>query len=525
MSFVVPNLTIITVVLSGAALLLVLFIARFLRKQSKDRMAFAPLPDEKLAFVFQDHELIDATPDARQMLRGGISVLEPWERLMAILHNDFPDFASTIDALPTSGKLTFHNSQSNIVLQAEWKRGVTRIALIEPEAPITHEATKGFSALSDELSILHRVVDDAPLVVWREDPSGAVRWANGAYLKLTAKMSTVPNTEQKWPLSSIFSHHLSITDTDRLEAERLSLDLSDGSGVSWFDCIAQPFKGDTLFFALPADQLVKAETSLREFVQTLTKTFAELPTGLAIFDKNRQLALFNPALTDLTTLEPLFLATRPTLYAFLDHLREKQRMPEPKNYKAWRSGISELEDAAISGTYLEHWSLPTGQTYRVTGRPHPDGALAFLFEDISAEISLTRRFRSELDLGQAVIDSLPEAIAVFSHSGVLILSNETYEKMWEQESSTILGDISIIDSTRLWQQKCLPTPTWDLAQDFITGRMPRTAWTGEVHMKDGRQMNCRFAPVSGNATLIAFSMQTQELEINAPRLRNVGSVS
>ena len=44
---------------------------------------------------------------------------------------------------------------------------------------------------------------------------------------------------------------------------------------------------------------MQAETALRGFMQTLAKTFAHLPTGLAIFDQHRQLALFNPALAPL----------------------------------------------------------------------------------------------------------------------------------------------------------------------------------------------------------------------------------
>jgi len=51
----------------------------------------------------------------------------------------------------------------------------------------------------------------------------------------------------------------------------------------------------------------------RNFVQTLTKTFAQLSIGLAIFNRERQLVLFNPALIDLTALPADFLTGRPHL--------------------------------------------------------------------------------------------------------------------------------------------------------------------------------------------------------------------
>lgn len=64
-------------------------------------------------------------------------------------------------------------------------------------------------------------------------------------------------------------------------------------------------------------------------------------------------------------------------------------LPEPEDYKAWRVEFAVLEKAAASGQYEETQALLNGQTYRVTGRPHPDGTVAFLMEDICAEMSLT----------------------------------------------------------------------------------------------------------------------------------------
>jgi PAS domain-containing protein len=287
---------------------------------------------------------------------------------------------------------------------------------------------------------------------------------------------------------------------------RLPLTLPGSETPLWFDCAtAAAEDGGVMVFAIPTDRLVRAEGSLREFVQTLTKTFAHLTTGLAVFDRERRLALFNPALTDLSALEPQFLSGRPTLYDFLDRLRERQRMPEPKDYKSWRRRIGEMEAAAATGTHIETWSLPSGQTYRVTGRPHPEGAVAFLFEDISAEISATRRYRSELELSQSVLDSLEEAIVVFSAAGSLILSNRAYDLLWACETATTLGEIGVIDATRIWQDQCEPTPAWGELRDHVQTRQDRAEWTARIRRRDGRSLACRVTPIAGNATLVGFA--------------------
>ena len=124
--------------------------------------------------------------------------------------------------------------------------------------------------------------------------------------------------------------------------------------------------------------------------------------------------MFNPVLLDLTGMPAEALAIRPSIRTFLDGLRERGKLPEHRDYRSWREQVADLEAKAESGTYAETWTLTSGQTLRVTGRPHPDGAIAFLFEDISAEVTLTRRYRAEIETGRAVLDALPEAIAVFS---------------------------------------------------------------------------------------------------------------
>ena len=57
------------------------------------------------------------------------------------------------------------------------------------------------------------------------------------------------------------------------------------------------------------------------------------------------------------------------------------------------------------------------------GRPHPDGAIAFLIEDISAEVALTRNYRAELEMGQALLDVVEDGFAVFSSSGIMMFCN------------------------------------------------------------------------------------------------------
>jgi len=197
------------------------------------------------------------------------------------------------------------------------------------------------------------------------------------------------------------------------------------------------------------------------------------------------------------------------LLSFFDRLRESRIMPEPKNYTSWRDHIAEVFSAASDGRFHETWALPSGLTFHVSGRPHPDGAVAFLIEDVSAEVSLTRRFRTQLELGQSVIDEQTDALAVFSDLGVLTLSNAAFVDMWGIDSDNSLSELTIVDTSRLWQQKCQPTPVWSDLRDFVASFGEREKWAANVALTDGTEIECHFSPLPSGATLAAFRKTPQ----------------
>ena len=326
-------------------------------------------------------------------------------------------------------------------------------------------------------------------------------WVNQAYLDTAREV--FGRNHATWPLPVVFPTLGALAVPKASESRRLAVQGDGNDDQAWFDCHITTVGEDILCTAIPADEAVQAENRRREFTQTLTKTFAELAIGLAIFDRSRRLFLFNPALMDLTSLPSDFLTGRPSLIGFLDRLRENRVMPEPRDYRSWRASIAELEAAAADGTYSETWSLPDGQTYHVTGRPHPDGAVALLFEDISAEMALTRHFRTELELSQAVLDTLDDAVAVFSPAGEVVTANEAYRSLWQlDEDVSEMGGLT--NATRRWHDMTTPTPIWGDFRDFAQQGTEREEWTANVSLRDGRKLHCRFSPHKGGATMAIF---------------------
>ncbi len=455
-------------------------------------------------FLFDGDVLIDSTPEARALLASGAMRGGPWARLMAFLAVRFADVEAELQRLPDTGTVTLTSLPERgraMLLQAELRGGVTKITLTHPNAGqiLTGADPLALRALRDELGTLRDTVAQAPILIWRETEAGEVVWANNGYLLLAGRLLR-PGQDWGWPLPRIFDRSLA---TQVATGQRQSL-THDGQPPLWFDLFSQTDGALSLVFAVPADAAVTAETALRDFMQTLTKTFAQVPIGLAIFDRQRKLQLFNPALLDLTGLPADFLSMRPSFLAVLDALRDRNMLPEPKDYRGWRRQIVDMEKAAASGLYEETWNLPDGQTFRVVGRPHPNGALALMIEDISTAMLRTRRYRADLELGQSVIDELDEAVAVFTQSGQLVMSNTAYSALWGHDPAAGLADCTVGSLSAHWRAHSAPSAVWTAVEDYVATIGDRESWRAEARLLDGRLVQCRFSPLSAGATLATF---------------------
>ncbi len=469
---------------------------------------------EGLDFLFDGEDLVEASDDGRAILGRGPAEGSDLARLTGILRTRFADLGRDPPAEGTQQKRRLlAQDDSDSWLEVEQWGSHTRLRLGgSGAASVDAQSRLVIDALEAELATLRAIGEDSPQLIWRTDPGGQIAWANRAYLDLADQIGEAGTPS--WPPATLFGAAAGV-DHDALPSlRRFSVTPADKS-LRWFDVTTVARGGGLVHFATAADAVVRAEQARRDFVQTLSKTFADLAIGLAIFDRQRRLALFNPALHDLTALPPDFLSARPLLHSFLDRMREARMLPEPKNYRDWRSEIAALEQAATDGTYCQNWDLPNGLTYRVTGRPHPDGAIAFLIEDISAEIALARTFRAELETSQAVLDSLDDAVAVFSGSGTLILSNRAYEQLWGADDDAALADKTVRDQARIWRARCAPTPFWTEAQAMIGNSADRGRREGRAQLLDGRSVQCRVSPLAGAAIMIGFRILSGQAAGNA----------
>ncbi|MBM1220747.1 PAS-domain containing protein [Ponticoccus sp. SC2-23] len=498
----------LALVSASAAVVIGLIILR--QTGSASRMQTTQSRDESPpTFLFDGADLVDATPSGHRILRSaGISAGD-LPRLLDHLAGRFPGLSEISAAAPDAGQYLSDRPSDDARLDIERWGNMTRLAILSETDDRLSLHPGAVEAMEREIETLREISEAAPLLIWQEDSRGAITWANKAYVQLADQLNPAhPGQATVWPPAQLFANLPPTTGEDDVATARLCITMQGNQSERWFEIKSRKRGAGTLNFASDIGEVVSAETQNRQFLQTMTKTFAQLSIGLAIFDRKRRLVIFNPALLDLTGLPISFLSGQPPIRAFLDRLREGNMIPEPSNYRTWREEVAALEVAAERGSYRESWSLTNGQTYRVTGRPHPDGAIALTFEDITAEISLTRSFRSELEIAQNVLDTLDEAIAVFSPAGTLWISNAAYGACWGH-SAEAMDEVGFRDAIDLWQERSAPGPIWKEARKFATRLNDRFLVEGDIRRRDGRALSCRFMPLPGGASMVGFTPLTE----------------
>ena len=262
---------------------------------------------------------------------------------------------------------------------------------------------------------------------------------------------------------------------------------------------------------MPADRLVKAETSLQEFVTTLTKTFAALPIGLAIFDRTARAGAVQPGADG-----PHHAARRfPDREAHLFGLsRPAARIADD----AGAEGLQHLAPADVGPRSRRRRTAPTRKPGRC--RPaRPTGSPAGRIPMARWRCcSKTSPPRSRSPAGSAP-SSKPaggarraaEAIAVFSPAARCRCPTPPMPRLWgNRPVDNGLARSPLLDAVARWQASSAPTPVWDELREFVIALRTRApAWTARIALNDGRSADLPCHPARPGATLVDFTVAAQ----------------
>lgn len=359
---------------------------------------------------------------------------------------------------------------------------------------------------------LRSLVTEAPIIAWNRSADGMVNWTEG---QIQTRNSTVTAGQAVDLIVARTRMNTQPSLVGEPQKSRIEIVVDDGVDTISLQVIevVRP-NGDRIGFATDAGTAASAERTLTRFVQTMTETFAHLTVGLAIFDRNQTLALFNPALVQLWQLEPAWLARRPSLRDIVDELRSSRRLPELQDFHKWRSELLSLFENTEAADYEELWHLSNGSNIRVLARPHPHGSLAFIFDDVTERMRLEQRYRHSIDLRRVTLDRLNEGIAVFGSNGLLQFINQAFHEVWGTNSETVYAAMHVRQFIPLCQELSQDHDVWKRLHSFVTGEEHRREWEESVTTVAGYVLNARFAPLPDGSTMAVFTNITDSKRVS-----------
>ncbi len=358
-------------------------------------------------------------------------------------------------------------------------------------------------------------LDAQPDPAWITGPSGRLVWANQAWLG-AAEAQSVEDAISRGVAFDRGVETLAVEAAahgERREALRWA---PVGGARRAFHVTAEPLEGGGAgAIALDVTEAEDAREALKRHVHAQDETLNRIADAVAIFGADRRLAFHNTAFATLWGLEPAWLADAPSHAEVLDRLRQRRRIPETADYaqfKAHELAFYEKLDAAPD----EMWTLPDSRTLRVVRQPHPFGGLLLVFSDITGELKLRAQYNALVQVQQATLDKLNDAVAVFGSDGRLRLHNEAFERFWNI-SPQALADAGDFDGV---VQLCTPLVHdrnfWREVKARISDPDPqaRAPIGGEIRTSDQRVVAYQTRPLPDGATLVGFDdvTATRKLE-------------
>ncbi|MBP6363535.1 MAG: PAS-domain containing protein [Novosphingobium sp.] len=362
-----------------------------------------------------------------------------------------------------------------------------------------------------DFAALVGLIEAAPMPMWFRGPEGDLRLVNQAYVAavagtdarqvaedgielvesvdgLTARQVALQAAAKQLPIERM----VSVTIHGQRRAFRVS-DLPLGAeGVAGY--------------AVDVEEMEELSRTLKAFRDAQRAMLDQFSAGVAQFDAKRQLTFANPPFQRIFALKSTVMLDPPMFERWLDLARDSGRVPEARDFPAWRRERAGWFTA--SAAQEEAWVLGDGTHVRIVAQPLPDGGLMLIAEDRTEQLQLSASRDTLLRTRTATFDSLFESLAVFAPDGRLQLWNRRFAADWGLED-TFLDTHPRVENLLVEIARALAKPGKAKAVGDVVraATLDRKQTGGRVVLDDGRTLEFAGVPLpDGNGLLTVLDI-------------------
>ena len=348
-------------------------------------------------------------------------------------------------------------------------------------------------------------MDALPIPVWIRNKHTVLTWANRAFLAATGSptLRDALLTDASLDSSERDLARAASDGADIVSARRYIV-IGGQRRALTIDMRRLPDKS-VAGFATDVTDLAKAEAKLQLNADAFSNALNTFETAVAIFGADRRLATYNTAYVRMWHLPEQWLDAHPTLNDILDRLREMRRLPEQRDFAAWKRELMEQFEEA--GQQVEQtWHSPTGLSVDVRSFPHLLGGAIYLFRDISERLRMESSYLMLRLSQRATLNTINEAMAVFGPDGRLKLHNDAFVRLWKLNEEELAGQPHLTKVADLCAARTGRDGIWSMVSAGVNSSEPaRYGEWGHLARADGRSLSLALTRLPEGATLVTFT--------------------
>lgn len=388
------------------------------------------------------------------------------------------------------------------------------------------------AALSDDARSAHAafgalsgLIEAAPLPMWHRGPDGKLMLVNRAFVDAVAgedaETVVAAGTELVESVDGRSPASIAQEAADRREGMQRDLSVTiDGERRRMLVVDVPLGKTGVAGYAIDIQELADARAEHRQFVAAQRDMLDAMSAAVIQFDGEGSAVFANLPFRRLFEVEEAWLAGRPDFARVLDRMRDQSRVPEIRDFPAWRAERQAWFRAPQASE--ENWLLPDGTHLRVFAQPIPDGGLLLIFEDRTEHARLASSRDTLLRVRTATLNNLFEGIAVFAADGSLNLWNERFAEIWQADERALAGHPHIDKLIAAIARQLAEPGRAAMMRDMVRASTEkRTRRDGDMQFADGRHFRFSTMPLpDGNALFSMLDISDSQRIERALRERN-----
>jgi len=437
---------------------------------------------DDLASQFERHDF--------ESLRAALAGLEPSGRVQRLCRS--------ADGMRTFEAIAVADDTSVCLTLSDRTEQVSKAAALEAAASTGRGEAENLRAIADSIA----------MPIWRRDVELDLLWCNEAYAAAVEAprevalkrpgielIATAPGIDPRAIARRAKSDAAATSARYHvvIKGERRLLDINEAPAEG----------GGTIGWARDVTALEEAESALKRHISGHGEVLEALSTAIAIYGANTRLNFFNAEFCKLYLLDEQFLRTEPTISEVVDAIREKRRLPEQADWRAYKTRLQRLF-TSVTEPVEELLHLPDGSALRQIITPHPFGGLLFITQDVTDKFALERSHSTLAAVQRATLDNLYEAVAVFGADGRLKLFNPGFATVWGLNPESLVAQPHVNDFLDIIEAHFAPAEFEKHRREFIAHVSERARSSLRLSRRDNKVLDCAFVPLPDGATLVSY---------------------